>query len=310
MKRLFVIGGLLAAFALAGGEAAWAQTGTARGKVLDDAGQGIVDVKVVLEYQGGVTRHYETKTNKKGEFTQVGLFPGDYKIVAGKDGYAPNGMEHKISIGEVTYLPDIKLASAKAVQQAAQAKQEEDIVPIFNRAADLGKAGKLDEAEAVYKEVIAKAPTIPEAHLNLGYIYRQKKDWANAEASYKKALELRPGYSEATSGLLAVYEGSGQEDKAAELAKAAEGDATVQFDRAAALLNDNKYEEALAAFQRAAAAEPGNPEPIYYIGAILVGLNRADEARTNLEKYLAMNPSNAQNVATAQGLLQALPPKK
>jgi Flp pilus assembly protein TadD len=84
----------------------------------------------------------------------------------------------------------------------------------------------------------------------------------------------------------------------------------VQFDLAAELLNENKYEEALAAFQKAAAADPSNPEPVYYIGAILVGLNRADEARTNLEKYLSMNPSNAQNVATAQGLLQALTPKK
>jgi Tfp pilus assembly protein PilF len=309
MKRLLVTGGLLVAVVLAGGEA-FAQTGTARGKVLDEAGKGIVDAKVVLDFQGGVTRHYETKTNKKGEFTQVGLFPGDYKIVAGKDGYAPNGIEHKVGIGEVTYLPDIKLADAKKVAEAQAAKQTEDIVPIFNRAADLGKAGKLDEAEAAYKEVVAKAPTIPETYVNLGYIYRQKKDWASAETSYKKALELRPGYSEATSGLIAVYQASGQADKARELANAATGDATVQFDLAAELLQENKYEEALAAFQKAAAADPNNPEPIYYIGAINVGLNKVDEAKANLEKYLSMNPTNAQNVATAQGLLQALTPKK
>lgn len=309
MKRLFLVGGLLAGFILAGAEA-HAQTGTVRGKVIDEAGKAIPDAKVILEFQGGVTRHYETKTNKKGEFTQVGLFPGEYKIMAGKDGYAPNGLEQKIGIGDVTYLPDIKLGSAKAAAQAEAAKQAEDIVPIFNRASDLAKAGKFDEAEAAYKEVVAKAPTIPEAHLNLGYLYRQKKDWAAAEASYKKALELRPGYSEATSGLLAVYQASGQTEKAAELASTATGDATVQFDLAASLLNANKYEEALAAFQKASAADPSNPEPIYYIGAILVGLNRADEARVNLEKYISMNPTNAQNLATAQGLLQALPPKK
>jgi tetratricopeptide (TPR) repeat protein len=309
MKRLLVIGGLLMAVVLAGGEAL-AQTGTARGKVLDEKGQGIVDVKVILEFQGGVTRHYETKTNKKGEYTQVGLFPGEYKIMAGKDGYAPNGIEQKVGIGDVTYLPDIKLADAKKVAEAQAAKQQEDIVPLFNKAADLGKQGKLDEAEAAYKEVLAKAPSIPEAHVNLGYIYRQKKDWVNAEASYKKALELRPGYSEATSGLIATYQGSGQADKAREMANAATGDAGVQFDLGAELLNENKYEEALAAFQKAAAAEPTNPEPIYYMGAIQVGLNKVDEARANLEKYLSMNPTNAQNVATAQGLLQALPPKK
>ena len=124
MKRLLLMAGLLAAVVLAGGEA-FAQTGTARGKVLDEAGNGIVDAKVILEFQGGVSRHYETKTNKKGEFTQVGLFPGDYKIMAGKDGYAPGGMEQKIGIGEVTYLPDIKLADAKKVAEA----QDEGMVP-------------------------------------------------------------------------------------------------------------------------------------------------------------------------------------
>ena len=48
-------------------------------------------------------------------------------------------------------------------------------------------------------------------------------------------------------------QGSGQADKASELANSATGDATVQFDLAAELLNENKYEEALAAFQKAAA---------------------------------------------------------
>jgi len=309
MKRLLVTGGLLMAVVLAGGEAL-AQTGTARGKVLDEAGNPIVDVKVMLDFLGGVTRHYETKTNKKGEFTQVGLFPGDYKISAGKDGFVPNGFEHKVGIGDVKYLPELKLADAKKAAEAQAAKEQDDIVPLFNKAADLGKAGKLDEAEAGYKEVLAKSPNIPEAHVNLGYIYRQKKDWVSAEAAYKKALELRPGYSEATSGLIAVYQASGQTDKARELANAATGDAGVQFDLAAELLQENKYEEALAAFQKAAAADPNNPEPIYYIGAINVGLNKVDEAKANLEKYLSMNPTNAQNVATAQGLLQALTPKK
>ena len=118
MKRLLVIGGLLTAVILAGGEA-FAQTGTARGKVVDEAGNAIEGAKVILDFQGGVTRHYETKTNKKGEYTQVGLFPGEYRIMAGKDGYAPNGIEKKIGIGEVSYLPEIKLADAKKVAEAA-----------------------------------------------------------------------------------------------------------------------------------------------------------------------------------------------
>jgi len=41
-----------------------------------------------------------------------------------------------------------------------------------------------------------------------------------------------------------------------------------------------------------------------------VGQNKVPEAIASLEKYLAMNPQNPQNVATAQGLLGYLKPKK
>ena len=57
-------------------------------------------------------------------------------------------------------------------------------------------------------------------------------------------------------------------------------------------------------------ADASNPEPYFYMGTILVGQNKVPDAIASLEKYLTMNPQNAQNVATAQGLLQALKPKK
>ena len=38
----------------------------------------------------------------------------------------------------------------------------------------------------------------------------------------------------------------------------------------------------------------------------MVGQGKIPEAIANLEKYLSMNPTDAQNVATAQGLLKAM----
>lgn len=306
MKRLYVIGVLFAGLALAAGEAS-AQTGTARGKVLDDKGQPLVDAKIVLEYQGGVTRKYETKTSKKGEYTQVGLAVGQYRITASKEGFAPFYVETRVNLGDVTYVQDMKLVPAQAAAQAAAAKAADEITPAFNAAADLARQGKLDEAEAAYKALLVKAPTIPEVYLNLAFLYRQKKDWAAAEAAYQKALELRPNYSDANAGLLAVYQASGNTEKANALAAAATGDPKVQFDLGVTHLNAGKYDDALAAFQKAQAADPNNPETYYYLGTIYVGMNKIADARTNLEKYVAMKPTNAQNLATAQGLLQALP---
>jgi tetratricopeptide (TPR) repeat protein len=312
MKRFFVTGGLFLALALAG-SAARAQTGTARGKIMDDKGQPIVDAVVTIEYQGGVTRKYETKTNKKGEYTQVGIYPGVYKITVSKEGYQGGILDARISLGEPTYLSDMKLMTKSAAAAAAGGagdKAREELMAAFKSATELTQAGKLDEALAAYNAIVAKNATIPEVQYNLGYIYTQKKDWAQAEAAYKKALELKPGYSEANAALLRVYQESGQADKATELAAVAGNDPKVQFNMGVTFLNSGKYEEAMAAFQKAAAADPTNPEPYFYMGTILVGQNKVTDAVTSLEKYLAMNPPNAQNVATAQGLLQALKPKK
>jgi len=311
MKRVFITGGLLLAFALAGSEAR-AQTGTARGKILDEKGQPLADAVVTIDYQGGVTRKYETKTNKKGEYTQVGIYPGVYKITVNKEGYQGGVLDARISLGEPTYLPEMKLVTRSAAQAAAGGgdKAREELTAAFKNATELTQAGKYDEAIAAYNELIAKSPSIPETQYNLGYIYRQKKDWPAAEAAYKKALELRPGYSEANAGLLEVYQESGQADKVAELASAAGSDPKVQLRMAVSFLNAGKSEEALAAFQKVMAADPANPEPYYHVGTILVGQNKIPDAIASLEKYLAMNPPNPQNVATAQGLLQALKPKK
>jgi len=315
MKRLFVTGGLFLALALAG-SAARAQTGTARGKITDDKGQPIAEAIVTIEYQGGVTRKYETKTNKKGEYTQVGIYPGVYKITVTKEGYQGGTQDARIALGEPTYLTDMKLLTRAAAQAAAAGsdKGRAELQASFKNATELTQAGKFDEAIAAYNQIVATNPSIPEVQYNLGYIYGQKKDWASAEAAYKKALELRPSYNEAILALARVYQDSGQPDKAAELMSKAgsanEGDAKVQFNLGVFNLNSGKSEEALAAFQKAAAADPANAEPHFYIGTILVGQNKVSDAVTSLEKYLSMNPTNAQNVATAQGLLQALKPKK
>jgi tetratricopeptide (TPR) repeat protein len=296
----------LAVVLLAGSEAR-AQTGTARGKVVDEKGQALEGVKVEIDFQGGVTRHFETKTNKKGEFTQVGLQPGVYKFVAQKEGYQGVSNEARVSLGDPTYLPDLKLTSVATATKAAI----DDVQGPFTQALELSKQGKLDEAEAIYKEILAKNPTIPQVHYNLGWIHGQRKDWAGAEAAYKKALELKPDFSEASVALARVYQDSGQGEKAmALMTQAGEGDAKVQFSLGVMHLTANKNDEAEAAFKKAEAIDASNPEIQYHLATIALNKGKTEECVALLEKYLSMSPTNAQNVATAQGLLQALKPKK
>ena len=316
MKRILVAGGLLLCLALLGTPAR-AQTGSARGRVSNEQGQPIVEAKVEIDFTGGLTRKYETKTNKKGEFIQVGMPPGPYKITVNKEGYQGSFTELRISLGDPTEVPEFKLKTLSTAQKAAVAAAgggQDEVGTAFKKAVELARAGQYDQAEAAYKEILAKDPSIPEVHYNLALLYRQKKDVPSAEAGFQKAIELRPGYTAAYIELSNTYQNSGQMAKAVELmtklAADNPGDAKVQFGLGEAAFNSGKYDEAGAAFRKAAELDPSRPEVYYYLGTLAVTQNKVAEAVANLEKYLALNPQNEQFVATAKGLLSALKPSK
>jgi tetratricopeptide (TPR) repeat protein len=308
MKRAVVGFGLVLGLVFLAAPAG-AQTGTARGKVTDSKGQPIVDVRVLIEYQGGITRKFEVKTNKKGEWMQVGMQPGLYRFTASREGYQTTFSDFRISLGEPTEVPEFKLATAAEVAKQAGGPAAE-LKASFEKAVELTNAGKLDEAEAAYKAILETSPDIPEVYQNLGYIAAQKKDFTTAEAQYLKALELRPDSSDVATALARVYQENGQPEKAMALIEKQAGanpaDAKAQFNRGIFLLNAGQSAESIKAFEAAIAADPQLADAYYHLGTQLVGQGKIPEAIQELEKFLSMNPTNAQNVATAQGLLKAL----
>jgi tetratricopeptide (TPR) repeat protein len=310
MKRALVAAGLLAgAFLLAPG-AAQAQTGTARGKVLDSQGQPLADAKVLIEFLGGVTRKFEVKTNKKGEYMQVGMQSGPYRFTASKEGYQGMTNETRVSLGDPTEITPFKLSTVAEAQKSGASPAANELKDSFHKAIELHNQGKLDEAEAAYKAILAKTPDVAEVYQNLGSLYLTKKDYPAAETAFQKGLELRPESTDMTSLLARVYQESGQTDKALALLEKSAGanpqDAKAQFNRGIYLLNANKNEEAIAAFEAAIKADPNGAEAYFRLGALMVGQGKIPEAISNLEKYLGLHPTDAQNVATAQGLLKAL----
>jgi tetratricopeptide (TPR) repeat protein len=309
MKRLFLAGALVAAALCLSAGAASAQTGTARGKVVDEKGQGLQEAVVTLDYQGPMTRKFETKTNKKGEYTQVGMQPGVYRVTAAKEGYAGSFVETKITLGDATYLPDIKMIPKAAAAAAAADKGMDELRGGFEKANALMNEGKLDEAEAEYRALIIKNPTIPQLHHNLAVVLSKKKDMAGAEAAYLKAVEVKPDYAEGYAGLSNMYLVNGQADKAVEVLNKALAsrpeDGKLVYQLGYAQFNSGQYEPAAASFAKAATLDPANPEVHYYLGTIALTSGKKAECVEHLEKYLAMKPSNAQNAAVAPGLLQA-----
>lgn len=307
MNRLVIAAGLGVALLFA--PAAHAQTGMARGKVVDEKGQAMSGVKVTWEFQGGVTRKGEVTTNKKGEFIQVGLQPGNYRFTADVAGYQPEIADLRVGLGDPTIVPDFKMKPRAAAAAAGGGAADPGLAALkggVDQAIALAASGKPDEALAVYTDLQAKNPTVHQIPYNMAAVYVQKKDWANAEAMYKKALEVKPDYSDAIVGLSNVLVNTGRAGEAADLiakgAAANPSDGKLLLQQGVILFNTGKQAEAAEVFGRIVAADPTSAEPYYYLGTIAVGQNKTAEAITQLEKYLSLNPTGG-NVATAKGLL-------
>jgi tetratricopeptide (TPR) repeat protein len=311
MNRLVTAASLGAAVLLA--PVAFAQTGMARGKVLDDKGQPLAGAKITWEFQGGVTRKGEVTTNKKGEFVQVGLQPGNYKFTVNVQGFQPQAADMRIGLGEPTVIPDFKMVSAAAAAAAAGGAPDPGLAALraaVDQAITLQNSGKTDEALALYADLATQNPTVHQIPFNMALLYSQKKDWANAEAAYKKALEIKPDYTEATVGLsnLLVNTSRGGEaaDVLGEALAANPADNKLLLQQGVLLYNTGKQAEAADVFKKIVAADTTSAEPYFYLGTIAVGQGNTAECIANLEKYLSLNPQNAQNVATAKGLIEAL----
>ena len=284
-----------------------AQTGGVRGKVQDDKGQPIEGAVVKMEFQGGMNLAFDSKTSKKGDYMQIGLRPGMWKFTYSKDGFQPFSSPARIALGEATVLPDVKLSSGKAVAAAAV----DDINKEFGEGVAKLQAGDFDGAIAAFDAMILKNPSLAEAHYNKGFAQYQKKDLVAAEATLRRALEVKADYSDARVLLSNIYTTQGLKDKAVEIMSTGAGsnDPRQLFNLGLALLNSGKNDEATAAFVKSEAADPTNAEVQYYLATAALNAGKTDECVTRLEKYLVMGPKSEQNKATAQGLIAALKKK-
>src|SRR6266536_1031604 len=125
----WVLGGAVL-FALAAARPVAAQsTGMVKGVVKDTQGQPVDGAKVVIEMSEGTSRRFETKSNKKGEFIQIGLPSGAYKVTAEKDKQASNTAELRVRVNAtaeavlVIGAPGAAAASKEAGAKNAELRQ-------------------------------------------------------------------------------------------------------------------------------------------------------------------------------------------
>ena len=305
----FVIG--IAAYAVP----AVAQGGQLKGKVVDAQNKPVEGARILME--GTETgRKFETKTDRKGEFVQIGLPPGNYNVTASKDALIQMfPVRVGLDMKEVNFVLKAGETAKGGPEDAKKhAERVANIQKLFAEGATLTNEGKYDEAIAKFNAVIAELPKCSDCYNNLGTIYSRQQQWDKAEEAYKKSIEIKPDNVEAYNGLATVYNAQKKFKEAqaasAEASKhlsagAGAGDVTALYNAAVIAWNANDFAKANELLTQALKSDPKHAESHFMLGRVLINLGKLGEAATEFETYLKLAP-NGPNAKEAQTNFDAL----
>lgn len=146
--------------------------------------------------------------------------------------------------------------------QPSPAAAQEDVAEILKQAKAKVNEEKFEEAEALYKKAIELAPENANAHNGLGLVYFWKDDFTSAETEFRKASDLNP----TSAAILANL-----------------GDALRQQD---------KYDEAVGVFQKALKIDPDDSVTMNMLGEVYDWQDRGDLALEQFAKANKLNPKS------------------
>jgi tetratricopeptide (TPR) repeat protein len=314
-RVLLLVCAVLAAVAMATPITAQS-TGMVKGKVIDAKGIPVEGAQVTIEFKDGIARTYTVKTNKKGEYTQIGLAPGNYKVTATKEKVGTQSFDGRVRLGD-TLECNFKLDPAGAGPSKEDVAKVAAIKKLFDDGVAASRSSDNDGAIAKFNEAIGIMPTCYDCYYNIGYAYAQKKEYDKAEESFKKAIELKADYIEAYNGLATIYNAQKRFDdaqaasqKAASLAAAGGpaaggGGVDALYNQGVIAWNAGKAEDAKKAFEEAIKADPKHANSHYQLAMCLINLGKLPEAIAEFEAYL-QNAPDGQYAAQTKAMLSQL----
>jgi tetratricopeptide (TPR) repeat protein len=317
IRRTLAIGTLALGLALFAAPAS-AQSGQVKGKVVDAKGQPVDGAKVTIANVETSGRKLETKTNKKGEYIQIGLAPGHYTITVEKgDLKDSKDVQIHLDMSELNFTLAPGQGTMSKEDQAKMQAKNAAIQKAFGDGVELSNQNKNEEAIAKFQEVLVSVPKCAECYANIATIQARMKDYEKAEASFKQAIEVKPDFAEAYNGLATVYNAEKKFDLAAEAGKkAAElsgaggaagggGSASTVFNQGVILWNAGKIADAKMQFEQAVKIDPNMADAHYWLGMATLNEGKTADAKPHFETYLKLAPTG-QYAEQAKGILATL----
>ena len=277
-------------------------TGAVKGKVVDVKGEPVQDAKVTIEFKDGMSRKFETKTNKKGEYFQIGIQPGNYAVTAAKEGVGSQTFDVRVRLGSPM---EVNFQIAPTAPGGGQmSKEDVELRKLTTDGIAALNSQQWDAALPLFQQALVLRPDCFPCQLGVGESYRGKADYENAEIAMKKAMEMKPDAPEPYRVLRDIYNNQKKFDEAANMAAeaakrtpaaggAAGGGANAAdlYNQAVTYWNANKYAEAKAALAQALEADPNHAEAHFLKGTAHLNAGELKDALTHFEAYIKVAPT-------------------
>lgn len=173
-------------------------------------------------------------------------------------------------------------------------RRQRALIPDFDSALQLHMQGRITEAEAAYRRLIAADPQDARLFHLLGRLLHQQGKKDEAIENLRRALMIRPDDTQAMNDLGLLYQEVGALDEAVlcftRLIEMDPGNATATNNLGVVLKNQNRLAEAAATLTKAVSLEPQNAGAFYNLGNTLKRLNDWIGSSAAYRQALAINP--------------------
>jgi tetratricopeptide (TPR) repeat protein len=191
-----------------------------------------------------------------------------------------------------------RLREAEQIYRQVLAQWPEHPGVMLNLGVIAGQTGRNDVALDLIGQVITRNPNFAEAHFNLGVALKDKSQLDRAIAAYQRAVALKPDYVQAYFNLGNAWKDKRQLDQAiAAYSKAAALNPNhfeAYNNLGIALVDKGQIEEAIAAYRKAIALKADFAEAHNNLGIALREKERFDESVAAFQRAIAINPNYAE----------------
>ncbi len=285
------------------------------GVVLDPEGKPVEGAQVTLVFSQNENMKFEAVTNKKGEWSFIGLGTGNWTLKVVAKGFLP--AEKTVYVSQLSVNPKVTIKLNKGVPEAGGYIQDEASIAWLEKGNQLLNEGRYAEAAAAYEEFLAQNPQAYQVKVSLADAYRNLKEYDRAVEIYNQVLEQaktdavmgREMTAKALAGIGNCYL---SQDKIEEAQKFFEQsieaypqDEILAYNVGEIYFFNQKYDEAIRYFELAAKIKPTWPDAYLKLGYVYLNKGELATASQQFEKFLTLEPEG-ERALTVKEILKAI----